>query len=481
MDAHRKLAFVAHMTDRALNHAASTPNTMSPKGSMSHEKMMSFVASMAKNGLQHFDSGGTALSGPTQSGASSNNQSTGLGPAIDSLLGLNNNYKAQGAQIQAGTNAAQLNNSYNGVQSALGTQGQIAGTLNTGLNQGAGNQASLADMYLAQANGQGPNPAQAALNQQTGQNIAQQAALMAGQRGGGANAGLLAAEAARQGAATQQQAVGQGATLQAQQQIAAQGNLQNLSASQIAQGSSATQGLNNAQQNEQNILQGSNTALNNANVGIQSNINNVDAGISTANQNASGNAITGLGNAASAVLPFAAAAFLSKGGMVRPKGYADGGVVGQQTSGPQSYAGQWLNSSAESGGPLQVAPTNFNTNIANPFSAINAPKMPKPGGPNNLEGFDVNQAVAANPATGAADLPSVSMPGEMMAAKGGNVKPQAAGEAAMVKGNSQKNDKIPAMLSEGEIVIPRSITMGKMAPEKAAAFVAHELAKRARR
>lgn len=478
MDDHKKMAFIANMTDRALHHAAVTPNQMSPKGSMSHEKMMSFVSSMTKNGLQHFDSGGTALSGPTATGSGGN---TGGGD-LSGVFGLDNSYKAQAAPIQAGTNAAQLNNSYTGVQGALGTQGQITGTLNTGLNQGAGNQANLASMYAAQASGQGPNPAQAALNQQTGQNIAQQAALQAGQRGGGANAGLLASQAAQQGAATQQQAVGQGASLQAQQQLAAEQNLQNLSASQIAQGSAATQGLNNAQQNEQNILQGANTSLNNANVGIQSNINNVDAGISTANQNAAGNVVSGIGQAASAALPFAAAAFLAKGGIVRPvRAYAGGGVVGEQTSGPQSYAGQWLNSSSNAGTPLQVQPTSFNTDIKNPFANIKSPTMPSRGGPNNLQGFDVDQALAANPATGAADLPSMAMPGEMLAANGGKVKPQAEGEGAAVKGNSLKNDKIPAMLSQDEIVIPRSITMGKMAPEKAAAFVAHELAKRGRR
>lgn len=43
---------------------------------------------------------------------------------------------------------------------------------------------------------------------------------------------------------------------------------------------------------------------------------------------------------------------------------------------------------------------------------------------------------------------------------------------AMVKGDHPANDTVPALLSPGEIVIPRSIAQAKDAPEKAAAFVA---------
>ncbi|CAM6002768.1 unnamed protein product [Sphagnum balticum] len=69
------------------------------------------------------------------------------------------------------------------------------------------------------ANGTGPNPAQAALNQSTGQNINSQAALQAGQRGASGNVGLLARQIGQQGAAIQQNAVGQGATMQATQEL----------------------------------------------------------------------------------------------------------------------------------------------------------------------------------------------------------------------------------------------------------------------
>ena len=48
---------------------------------------------------------------------------------------------------------------------------------------------------------------------------------------------------------------------------------------------------------------------------------------------------------------------------------------------------------------------------------------------------------------------------------------------AVVQGDSLKNDSVPAMLSPKEIVLPRSITMDKNAPEKAKAFVEAILAR----
>jgi hypothetical protein len=42
---------------------------------------------------------------------------------------------------------------------------------------------------------------------------------------------------------------------------------------------------------------------------------------------------------------------------------------------------------------------------------------------------------------------------------------------AKVKGDSLKNDTVPAMLSPGEIVLPRHVTQAPDAPQRAAAFV----------
>ena len=62
--------------------------------------------------------------------------------------------------------------------------------------------------------------------------------------------------------------------------------------------------------------------------------------------------------------------------------------------------------------------------------------------------------------------------------KGGKVKADSKAEKAVKADNSYSNDKIPAMLSEGEIVLPRSVTMHPMAPAKAAAFVRRIKAKK---
>ena len=56
--------------------------------------------------------------------------------------------------------------------------------------------------------------------------------------------------------------------------------------------------------------------------------------------------------------------------------------------------------------------------------------------------------------------------------QGGHVPGQ-----AKVKGDSPKNDTVPAMLSPGEIVIPRSIVQSQKPEEKAADFVAKEIDK----
>jgi hypothetical protein len=65
-------------------------------------------------------------------------------------------------------------------------------------------------------------------------------------------------------------------------------------------------------------------------------------------------------------------------------------------------------------------------------------------------------------------------PSTIIAAKSGGKVPG----KSKVKDDSLKNDTVPAMLSAGEIVIPRHITMHPDAPEKAAAFVRAILAKK---
>lgn len=298
--------FVHKMTKSALDHVKEQPPQMlADGGDIVH-------ASNTPNGSLD-----TQLNGPqTIASGNAGNPNQGLLGGIGGLLGLNNTFQPTAININPGTNQAQLNQAYNGTQTALGQNQGIANTLNPGIASGANTEDILAGQLANQANGIGPNPAQAELNQATGQNIAQTAALLAGQRGAGGNAGLIGEQAARMGAGTQQQAVGQGATLQAQQQIAAQQQAANLAATRINQGQNAAQGISQQQQNEQNILQGANTGANNAAVSAQGSLNNTNAQIASGNTQSRAGLFGGIASGISSALPMVGALF-AHGGLVR--------------------------------------------------------------------------------------------------------------------------------------------------------------------
>ncbi len=304
-------------------------------------------------------------------------------------------------------------------------------------------QQALAQQLQAQTMGQGPNPAQAALAQATGANTANQAALMAGQRGAGANAGLIARQAAQQGGANQQQAAGQAATMQAQQQLAAQ---QQLMQQQQAMSGLAGQQVGQQQQQgnayTQNAL-GATTGFLNAATGLQSNANNANASIAGGNAKNQAGLLGGLlGGAGSALA-------LAHGGQV--PGYAIGGdVVGGQGG---SALASFLNSQTGGIQDFGAAPSNTMTGHKK------APGDMKP--------------TLAGDAMDTKGMPQMDM--TMVAAKGAMVPGQ-----ANVKGDSSKNDTVPAKLSPGEIVIPRHITQGPDAANKSAQFVAAILAKNGR-
>ena len=294
----------------------------------------------------------------------------GGGPieGVAQIGGAENNYTP--TAIQSGTNQQQLSTAYQGAQGAIGQQQGLANTFVPQAGQAVAQQNQLAGAYTNMMNGQGPNPAVAQLNQATGQNVTNQAALMAGQRGAGANVGLMAREQAQQGAATQQASVGQAATLQAQQSIAAQQNLAALSAQQAGQATGSTTALNQAQQNEQNILQGANTAYNNATVSQQS----IQAQIAQANAQMNANIGGALFGAPSSVL----AAFGASGGKVEELPKQMLAVGGQIQANPltaviqQPQPMQNVSSGYAQVAPIGPAPTVGNispqSSVANPFS-----------------------------------------------------------------------------------------------------------------
>lgn len=382
----------------------------------------------------------------------------GLFSAIGSLFGgapNNAGFTAQSANVLNPTGIDQANQAYGNVQSAQGNALNAQGaTLNAlansqgGVNQqqqlanalaaqnGLANQSSVFNQLQGVANGSGPNPAQAMLNQATGQNVANQASLAAGQRGAGSNIGLLERQAAQTGANTQQNAVGQAANLQANQSLNALGQLGGVANQQVANQIGGVQGLNQAlqnqagltqssqglaqnqqslnQQEQQNILNSIN-AQNSANIQNVSQQNAANAGLASTNANNTAKAIGAVTNAAGSAL-----------------GLAMGGEVGNpklnQVPKSDRFPGKAENDHLEA---ISTIYHNKSFNERYPHKGY----------------FDGGSVEAMK--------------------KGGKVpgKP-------VYAGNNEKNDVVPAMLSKGEIVLPNTVTQSRDPVGAAAQFVA---------
>lgn len=396
---------------------------------MAKSKKAFVDAVRAKGGVRYFDLGGGVGANTVNNGISSIfTPQSGYVAQLAPTTQLNYAPTVAGAAANAATGQQQFDTN-------LAAEQQLQGQLQQN------------------ALGQGPNPAQAALNQATGQNVANQAALAAGVRGSSQNPGLVAREAAQQGAAAQQQAVGQGATLQAQQQLAAQSALAGL---QGQVGSQVT-GQQNANANLLGVGAGANNAQNNTavtNYGNAQGINAATAGANTAaNQKTAGGILGGLASGIASL-------FAEGGEVEEPVQHFEGGgeVVGM-APGAKSFAGKFLS------GATNESPE------AEGFSDLGSAIGKR------LKGAFSSPPVVSTPAeslggvgAGSADL----MPsgGVMTASKGKTVPGK-----AKVDGDSLKNDTVPAMLSPGEIVLPRHITQSANAPSKAAAFVQAILAK----
>lgn len=251
--------------------------------------------------------------------------------AIGGMLGIGGGAGGSGfsgpdsAQIDKPATIAQANEQYKNSQDALEQQKSFLQAVQA--QHGLVNQSNVFNQMQGVANGTGPNPAQTQLAQATGANVANQAALMAGQRGSSANVGLIARQAAQQGANTQQQAAGQGATLQAQQSLNALQQMGQMATTQAAQQQAATSGYTQAAQGEQSNVLNAITGQNQAATGMQGNINNANAGLAGSRMGQQGNLLGGITGGIGSVFG------LAEGGMV-PK-YADGGQI---ISGSGQYA-----------------------------------------------------------------------------------------------------------------------------------------------
>lgn len=362
---------------------------------------------------------------------------------------------------------------------------------------GLGNQAQVYNQLQGIANGTGPNPAQAMLNQATGQNVANQAALMASQRGVNANPGLIARQAAQQGANIQQQAVGQGATLQANQALNAIGAAGQLANTQAGQQANALNAYNNLVQGEQGQTLQNVANYNNALTQNASQANASQSKIAQGNQGFQAGVTQGITGAIGKGL----GGMFAEGGNVS----AAPGAVPDAASGAKSRLGQAIESGFQ---PQQSSDSNYNAGATSGSDlaggVMDLGKKLLSSGAGSAGGAGAGGAGAG----GASSLMSSIGPAlQMMAAKGGKVpalvspgerylppkevEKVAKGQKSPIKAgekipgkpkvggakDSYANDTVHKTLEAGGIVLPRHVTQAKDPAEAAKKFVAAVLAK----
>lgn len=413
---------------------------------------------------------------------------------ISGLLGTAGGFKGTGVDAPNDwVNGSKLDAAQTNLDTGMSGQNNLLAALQ-GQN-GLGNQTSVYNQMQNVANGTGPNPAQAQLAQATGANTANQAALMAGQRGSSANTGLMARQAAMQGGANQQNSAGQAATLQAQQSLNALGQMggmaNTMATNQIGQTNanvSAAQAHQNALLNQnanQNAIRQSlitGTAQQQAS-GMGSGIN--AAGSSMSSSGSSGGSGGGGGE------------FGAEGGQVgqMPKmamggalgslfSFAEGGPVDGSAYQGQSAFGQFLNTpdvQTVSPGAQQTWGTD---QLANSGKNFGSKKHSKADGDSGVP-MDASDNYAEG-----GKVPAMVSPGEQYLPPKDVKKviedkkdPLETGERIpgkpKHKGNNYANDTVSKTLEEGGIVIPNSVMQSKNPHWEAMKFVhAHAMKNR---
>lgn len=314
-----------------------------------------------------------------------------------------------------------------------------------------GQQQSLANALLAQSQGNGPG--QQLIAQQTGQNVANQAALMASARGANSNPSLVARQAAMAGAQAQQQGLNANANLALQSQNALS-NQQAQMANQALQGESVEQGGLAAQ----------NSAITTGQLGAQ----NINANVAGQNSSTKGGLLGGIMGGIGGGL---VGGLFAHGGEV--KKMAVGGPVNDEL-GIAHYdtPGQTVGLN-----PMQGGGGGMGQGLGGVLNSGLGGMLSQDGGLFGMFGAGAAGGSGLM-AGGAGD--AIIEGTTMVAAKGGKVpfsqallkggrvpgKPQ-------VKGDSEKNDTQPTLLSPGEVVLPRSVTQAKDPEAKAIEFLRH--------
>lgn len=375
-----------------------------------------------------------------------------------SFLAPKNKYHQDQAKLDTTNYGGTIGQSAANAQTAYGQQQQVQGALGQ------------------TAAGKGPNPAQEMLRQQTSQNVNQAAGQAASARS--VNPALAARMAVDSGAQMNQQAAGQGATMQAQQSLAAQ-NAMMQNAQAMQQGQMGMFGSAGQLQNAQNQ----------ANIANTLGTGQINAGVSAQNAQMGAQMVGGVLNAGGAA---AGMALASEGGEIVPGGvrrYAGGGPVEP----PRSLLHQYMDSlngltarpqALAAGGtagfpgpaPAMIGDPGFDAYAdAAPQraeamqAAADAPPAPAGKRPAFGEPFKGDGGLSAYQTFAHMRTPGLTLAHGGQAFDDDGFVP---GQAE-VPGDDERNDEVPAMLSPGEIVIPRSIAQSPDAPQGAAQFVAH--------
>jgi hypothetical protein len=469
------------MKDLAKIKAFNAKMGRTPKPKYSKGGMIRKIA-----GRHYFDDGGVTTAGTGSTTIANNTAGTyqnglvnnpvangvtwGLSGNAGNLVGEGEN--SIGGAAQGLASAFTTQNGYQ-AQEAPTTESNYSPIVATGANTAAAGynqfnqnleQEQALNSQLGQiAAGQGPNPAQTVLAQNTATNVANQGALMAGQRGASSNVGLIARQAAQTGAATQQAAVGQAATNQANQSLNAVGQQQTLlgnTGSQITSEQNANTGLLGTAASAQN-------AQNNTNVANAGMAQGINAQTAQNNANAVNSTESGLLGGAGSI---ASSLFASGGDVEAPSSPEPNSpsvnipsFVTTPSSSSSSSSGSAGGGGSGLGSLVGLAAAAFakGGNIcAGPHGHVAA--FLSGGGP--VEAMVSPQERYLNPE----EVRKVVHEGADPLKLGKVFKGK-----AKKAGDSLKNDTIPATLEEGGCVLPRHVTKmkGPHKSERAALFI----------
>ena len=419
---------------------------------------------------------------------------------IAGLAGATNKYNARPATLDESQYGAGI------------TDAQKATLAQMQANAGGGaDMAEFAQALKAQAAGNGPSLAQRQLDTATQQNAARAASAVASMRG--INPALAARMIAQNQAATNQEAAGQAATTRLSEQLQTQSLLGQALEARRAQDLAAQQ----ANTSTLGTLGGLQQGQNSLRVQNQLGAEQINAGVASQNAETNKQIFGGIMQGVGAAMQGAGSggggggmnvgSFMGKahgGEIERPLRLMGGGSVWQkileQVGKGYSAMGKRLEeekttdaadrfSGGPRAGPPQVASPEITTPSLDTMGGygqmVGAPPVPTATTPPTLDsmrGYGTMPGAGPVPPQPTEDMQITAPTLDSMRgygaspgmARGGAIDFRAGGPVpgkAAVRGNSPKNDTVPAMVSPGEIVLPRTVAQAPDAPEQAAAFV----------